>query len=152
MAHMLYVIGTLGAARDLHIIAARPLEHMCWRQFMMQWGNCKKSRIAPFHAIIIIIIIYCYCLIVWMKGNRRTIRTSEWQITRGERSVGRWKCHWRDDCLTTKINMVKDSEEHKEFEDSCGGLLPIVAGHHPEWNKTDSVAKWRRRMYLVYGM
>ena len=35
-----------------------PLEQTCWRQFGVQWGDCKKkSWIAPFSTITIIIII-----------------------------------------------------------------------------------------------
>ena len=43
-------------ARDLHTIASGPLERTCWRQLAALWGDCKKSRIAPLNAIIIIII------------------------------------------------------------------------------------------------
>ena len=42
----LHVMSAVSAARDLHSIAPRPLEHMFWRQF-----------VAPFNAIIIITII-----------------------------------------------------------------------------------------------
>ena len=46
-------------AHDLHTIAPWPLELMCWtwRQFAVQWEDCKGSQIAPFNAIIIITII-----------------------------------------------------------------------------------------------
>ena len=40
-------------AHDLHTIAPRPLERTCWKQFAALWGDCKKSRIAPLNAIII---------------------------------------------------------------------------------------------------
>ena len=53
---MLHVMGAQCVARDLHTIAPGPLERTCWRQFAAQWGDCKKSRIAPLNAIIIIII------------------------------------------------------------------------------------------------
>ena len=36
---------------------AWPLVHWCWRQFAAQWGDCKKSLIAPLNVIIIIIIL-----------------------------------------------------------------------------------------------
>ena len=45
-------------ARDLHTIAPGPLECTCWRRFAALWGDCKKSRIAPLNAIIIIIFVY----------------------------------------------------------------------------------------------
>ena len=54
---MLHVISAQCVARDLHTIAPRTLQHTCWRRFAAQWGDCSKSRIAPFNAIIIIIII-----------------------------------------------------------------------------------------------
>ena len=50
----LHVISARCVARDLHAIAPRPLESTCWRQLMVLWGDCKKSRIAPLNAIIII--------------------------------------------------------------------------------------------------
>ena len=51
------MISTRCVARDLHTVAPGPLERTCWRQFAALWGDCKKSRIAPLNAIIIIIII-----------------------------------------------------------------------------------------------
>ena len=41
----------------LRYVIGKTLERMCWRQFVAQWGDCNKLRIAPFNAIIIIIII-----------------------------------------------------------------------------------------------
>ena len=58
---MLHVIGARCVAHDLQTNAPWPLERTCWRQFATQWGDCKKSRIAPLNAIIIIIIV-----IIWM--------------------------------------------------------------------------------------
>ena len=37
--------------------APGPLGCTCWRRFTAQWGDCKKSRIVPLNAIIIMIII-----------------------------------------------------------------------------------------------
>ena len=54
---MLQVISARRVARDLHMIAPGPLKCACWRQFAALWGDCKKSRIAPLNAIIIIINI-----------------------------------------------------------------------------------------------
>ena len=54
---MLHVKSARCVARDLHKIAPGPLERACWRQFAALRGDCKKSRIAPLNAIIIIIII-----------------------------------------------------------------------------------------------
>ena len=54
---MLHAISVRCVARDLHTIAPGPLERACWRQFVALCGDCKKSRIAPLNAIIIIIII-----------------------------------------------------------------------------------------------
>ena len=52
-------------ACDLHTTVPRPLERTCWRQFVVQWGDCKKSWIALVNAIIIIItIINCNAQIV----------------------------------------------------------------------------------------
>ena len=52
---MLHVISAQCVAHDLHSIAPGPLERACWRQFAALWGDCKKSRIAPLNAIIIIL-------------------------------------------------------------------------------------------------
>ena len=51
---MLHVISARCVARDLHTTVPGPLERTCWRRFAAQWGDCKKSRIAPLNAIIII--------------------------------------------------------------------------------------------------
>ena len=53
----LHAISARCVARDLHTAAPGPLERTCWRQFVALWGDCKKSRIAPLNAIIIIIIM-----------------------------------------------------------------------------------------------
>ena len=49
------MIITRCAARDLHTVAPGAPERTCWRQFVAQGGDCKKSSIAPLNAIIIII-------------------------------------------------------------------------------------------------
>ena len=54
---MLQVIGAQCVAHDFHTIVPWPLECTCWRQFVAQRGDCKKSRTAPLNAVIIIIII-----------------------------------------------------------------------------------------------
>ena len=41
------------AARDLHTIVPGPLHWTCSKQFAVQWGDLKISRIAPLNAIII---------------------------------------------------------------------------------------------------
>ena len=56
VAHMLYVISAWCVACDLHTISPWPLEHTFWRQLAVQWGDWKKSWIAPFTVIIIIVI------------------------------------------------------------------------------------------------
>ena len=67
MAHCrLHVISALCVARGLFTIAPGPLERTCWRQFAAQWGDCKKSRIAPLNAITIMFIFmrllaFCCC-------------------------------------------------------------------------------------------
>ena len=53
---MLHVISVLCAARYLHTIAPGPLECACWRQFVVQPRDCKKSRIAPLNAIILLLL------------------------------------------------------------------------------------------------
>ena len=52
-----HVISAWCVARDLHTTAPRPLQGTCWRQVAAQWGDCKKSQIAPFSVINIIILI-----------------------------------------------------------------------------------------------
>ena len=54
----LHVIGARCVACDLYTIPPGPLEHMCWRQFAVLWGDCKKSWTAPLNAIIIIIPVH----------------------------------------------------------------------------------------------
>ena len=54
---MLHVISAWCVAQDVHTTAPGLLEHTYWRRFAAQWGDCKKSGIAPLNAIIIIIII-----------------------------------------------------------------------------------------------
>ena len=55
---MLHLISAWCVAHDLHAIAPWSLKCTCWRQFTAEWGDCKKSQIAPFNATIIIIIKY----------------------------------------------------------------------------------------------
>ena len=67
-------------ARDLHTIVSRPLERTCWRQFAAQWGDCKKSRIGPLNAIIIMtgwtfaihcgLIVFYECITVTCVFNK----------------------------------------------------------------------------------
>ena len=60
---MLHVTSARCVACDLHRIAPWPLERMCWGQFVVQWGDRKKSEIAPLNAIIYISLInYCWTL------------------------------------------------------------------------------------------
>ena len=54
---MLHVISARCVARDLHTFAPVPLERTCWGGLAAQGGDCKKSRIAPLNAIIIVISI-----------------------------------------------------------------------------------------------
>ena len=74
----------------LHMIANWPLEHTCWRQFMARWVNYKKkSRIAPFNAIITITIINIYTYhYVWVWWNRQ-----------------RWKWPACRDCCECRVPM-----------------------------------------------
>ena len=39
------------------MISSGPLERTCWKQFAVQWGDCKKSGITPLNAIIVIVIV-----------------------------------------------------------------------------------------------
>ena len=55
----LHVISARCVTHDLHTNTPWPLERTCWRQFAAQWGDCKKSRIAPLNAIIIIMFFVC---------------------------------------------------------------------------------------------
>ena len=67
MAHnTLHVIGARCVARDFHTIVPWPLQRTCWRQFVAQRGDCKKSRTAPLNAIII--IINRWGLVGWLVG------------------------------------------------------------------------------------
>ena len=53
---MLRVISARCVASDMHTITPGPLERMCWRWLAAQWGDCKKSRIAPLNVIIIMFL------------------------------------------------------------------------------------------------
>ena len=54
---MLHVISAQCVACDLHTFVPGLLEHMCWRRFAAQWGDCKNSQMVPLNVITIIIII-----------------------------------------------------------------------------------------------
>ena len=96
----LHVISARCVARDLHTIAPGPLERTCWRQFAALWGDCKKSRIAPLNAIIIIIttiiiiitiiiitiIIITIIIIIIINIRHRSAQTIAGATTR------RWIC------------------------------------------------------------
>ena len=41
---MQHVIGAWCVPYDLHMTVNWPTEQMCWKQFVVQWGNCKKNR------------------------------------------------------------------------------------------------------------
>ena len=64
-------------ARDFHTIAPGSLERTCWRQFAALWGDCKKSRIAPLNAIIIIIINYSLPLATERERERERERSAQ---------------------------------------------------------------------------
>ena len=55
---MLHMISARCVAHDLHTIAPWPLERTCWRQFTVQWGDCKKSQTPPLNVIITIIMLW----------------------------------------------------------------------------------------------
>ena len=76
----LHMISARCVAPDLHTIAPGPLERACWRQFASLWGDCKKSRIAPLNAIIIIIIKY-------KKGWTRTVLLQKKPVWTGLRQI-----------------------------------------------------------------
>ena len=61
--NMMHVMSTWCVARDLNTIASRPLEHTCWRRFAAQWGDCKKSRIAPFNALLLLLLLLIIIII-----------------------------------------------------------------------------------------
>ena len=70
-----------------------------------------------------------------MKGDRWTMRSTEWQI-KGVRSSGRAKRRWRHDGATG-IGMDKDSKGQRKLEDTGGRLLPAVEGHSLKQNKIE---------------
>ena len=77
---MVHVISARCVARDLHTITPGPLERTCWGRFTAQWGDCKKSGIAPFSAIIIIVVVIIIIIIiianVWVTGMSRPVKRS----------------------------------------------------------------------------
>ena len=62
----LHVISARSVARDLHTVAPGLLERTCWRQFTALWGDCKKSRIAPLNAILLLLYYYYIQLSAWL--------------------------------------------------------------------------------------
>ena len=42
---MLHVMNTPCVAHGLHTVALWPLECMCWRQFTVQWKDCKNIKL-----------------------------------------------------------------------------------------------------------
>ena len=53
----LHMISTRFFACDLHAVVPWLLERTCWRQFMAQQGDCKKSTTALLNTTLIIFII-----------------------------------------------------------------------------------------------
>ena len=51
------------------MIVPGPLEHACWRRFAAQWGDCKKSPIAPLNMNMIIIIIIIIIIITIINAS-----------------------------------------------------------------------------------
>ena len=70
---MLHVINAWCAARGLDTMALRPLQRMCWRQFTVQWGDCRKSQIMPLNVIIIIIISIIIIIIISLKNKNHLV-------------------------------------------------------------------------------
>ena len=64
----------------------------------------------------------------WTKDNKWAIRSPEWRITKGLRSVRRLKCHWRADIEgrqgATWTRTTKDRESWRMAEGAT-----IVEGH-----------------------
>ena len=51
----MHMISTQCVAHDLHKISPWPLEHTCWRQFTVQWGDCTNLEQHLSMSLIIII-------------------------------------------------------------------------------------------------
>ena len=74
----------------------------------------------------------CVGHIARRKDNRRTIRSTEWQI-KGVRSVGRPKRHWRDDIVGQQGAVwTRAAKDRESWRTPGGGLLPAVEGHSLE--------------------
>ena len=95
---MLHVISTQCVAHDLHTISPWPLEHMCWRQFAVQWGDCKKkkSQIIPLNSI----TCHYYCYVYFRPFNHQHGMPN----TQSQRSViPEWCCIGELRCLATTV-------------------------------------------------
>ena len=64
MAHMLHMISAQCVARDLHMIASGPFEHMCWRQISAQRGDCKHLKLRLSTWSLLSLLICCLLLLL----------------------------------------------------------------------------------------
>ena len=100
---MLHVVSAQCVALDLHMIAPGPLECMCWRQFLVQWGVCKKSQIVPLNIIIIIITI-TNAQLPYSNAHIKANSTREKKILKIHGSLPSWKnWHWKPWKDTTSV-------------------------------------------------
>ena len=88
MAHdMLHVIRALCVASEMHMIVPWPLEPMCWRQLVAQWGDYKKISNCAFQCSYLHHHYYCYYYyhycpynynyqyILWSPLHRKCLQT-----------------------------------------------------------------------------
>ena len=66
---MLHVMSDQRFVCDLHMIAPWQLQPTCWRQFALQWGDWKKSRIALFSVIVVVAVVAVIITIIIIINN-----------------------------------------------------------------------------------
>ena len=114
------MICTRSIARVLHMITPRPLERMCWRRSAALWGDCKKSGIAPFSAIINLLSLLLLLLLLSLLSIEY-----HWCDLAGESRV-------RSSCLLLTRQMpyhyATDGVSHKQQ------LLNLYTVKHNNWH------------------
>ena len=54
----LHVISAQCVAHGLHTTAPGPLEHICWRRFAAQWGDCKNFELRLSMRLLLLLLLW----------------------------------------------------------------------------------------------
>ena len=131
---MLHMISARCVARDSHSIVPGPLERACWRQFVALWGDCKKSRIAPLNAIIIILTpgqaLLALTLLYLKSGRVDTGRSDLFTFT-----IGMYHLSFEDSLYTCipRLLETNDFSVPQSMNLSFTVFEVYIKGSQPEW-------------------